>query len=83
MEYLETVDELNSELYDKVGETEDQFYYSTNGYVDVIGFGNEMLWNSEMDGRKFDEETDNYEPFTPYIKRVFNEWCDKMQTFRF
>lgn len=83
MEYLQIVNTLNSELYDKVGETEDQFYYTTNGYVDIIGFGDKTLWNSEEDDRQFDEETDEYEPLTPYIKRLFNEWCDKTQTFRF
>ncbi len=31
----------------------------------------------------FNEETDNYEPFTPYIKRKFNEYIDRLQTFRF
>ena len=83
MEYLETINELNAELYDKVGETEDYFSYSTNGFVDIISFGDKILWNSEMDNRTFNEETDNYEPLTPYIKKIFNKWVDSLQTFRF
>ena len=83
MEYLETVNELNSELYERVGEVKEQFYYMTTGFIDVVGFGDVMLWNSEMDDRLFNEETGNYEPFTPFIKRKFNEYIDRLHTFRF
>ena len=83
MEYLETVNELNSELYERVGEVEEQFYYTTTGFIDVVGFGDVMLWNSEMDDRLFNEETGKYEPFTPFVKRKFNEYIDRLQTFRF
>jgi len=83
MKYLDTVNELNGELYEKHGVVEEQFYYTTNGIIDIIGFGNIMLWNSEEDDRKFIEETDNYEPFTPYIKEKFNEYLNKLQKFYF
>ena len=83
MEFLETVNELNYELIDKFGEVEEQFFYTTTGIIDIVGFGDIMLWNSEKDDRKFDEEVNNYEPFTPFLKRLFNGYIDRMQTYRF
>ena len=76
--FIELANELNQELYEKHGELEEQFYYSTNGYMDSFGFGDKMLWNSEMDDRKFIEEKNNYEDFKPYIIRCFNLWISTM-----
>ena len=60
------------------GETEDKFYYLTDGYIDVFGFGDIMLWNSEMDDRKFIEDKNDYEDFKPYITKLFNNYVEKM-----
>ena len=76
--FIEVANDLNQEMYEKYGEVENKFYYSTDGYVDIFGFGDNMLWNSEMDDRKFIEEKNDYEDFKPYITEVFNDWCKKM-----
>ena len=81
--FIETANDLNQEIYEKHGETEDKFYYSTDGYVDVFGFGDIMLWNSEMEVREWIEEKNDYEPFEPFIRRIFNEYLDKMHTLKF
>lgn len=74
IDYIEIVRELNTELYERFGEVEKGFEYSTTGFVDTISFDGVLLWNSEMDDREFIEEKNDYEPFEPYIRRVFNDY---------
>lgn len=83
MEYIDAINELNYDLYERFGEVDNQFNYSTDGNVDVIKFGGIILWHSEDDDREFDESTDNYEPIIPFIKRKFNNWIDEVQSLRF
>lgn len=83
MDYAEIINELNEELYDKVGETDRAFSYSTNGYVDIISFGEIQIWDSEIDDREWIEEKNDYEPFKPFIKRVFNAEIDKLARLKF
>lgn len=83
MDYLEIINELNQELYEKVGEIGRYFSYSTNGYMDIINFGEIMIWNSEMSERKWDEKKREYEPFKPFIKRMYNQEIEKLQMFKF
>ena len=78
LRFIEVADDLNQEIYEKHGETEDKFYYSTDGYVDIFGFGDIVLWNSEMDDREFIEDKNDYEDFKPYITNVFNNYVEKM-----
>ncbi len=80
---IKLVSELNAELYERFGETEANFSYSTNGYVECILFGEAMIWNSEMDDREWIEEKNDYEPFEPFIKRTFNTWVDKLHSLKF
>jgi len=82
-EYLDTVIKLNEELFDKQEELESQFFYSTDGNVDMVGFGDKVLWCSENDNRYFDEQLDNYEPFLPFIKLMFNEWVNNLHNLKF
>ncbi len=82
MEYLDTVNELNEELYEKIGESGEFFTYSYNGYANIIGFGDIQLWHSEIDDREFNEDKNEYEPLKPYIKRKFNEYIDKLNTYK-
>ena len=63
MDYTELVRELNTELYERFGEVEKVFEYSTTGFVDAISFGGVLLWNSEMEVREWIEEKNDYEPF--------------------
>jgi hypothetical protein len=83
MNYLEIINELNQELYEKVGEIGRDFSYSTNGYVDIVNFGEIMIWNSEMDEREWIEDKNDYEPFKPFIKRMYNQEIEKLQLFTF
>ena len=76
--FIEVANDLNRETYEKHGETENQFYYSTDGYVDTFGFGDIVLWNSEMDDREFIKDKNDYEDFKPYITKVFNDYVKKM-----
>jgi hypothetical protein len=76
--FIEVANDLNQELYEKHGELEEKFYYSTDGYIDSFGFGGTMLWNSEMDDRQFIEDKNEYEDFKPYIVKVFNNYIEKM-----
>jgi hypothetical protein len=84
-DYVAIVSELNDGIYERFGETEHGFSYSTNGYVDSISFDEMLLWDSEGCGaeREWDEEKCEYEPFLPFIKRTFNERVDTLHTFRY
>lgn len=78
MNFRDVISELNGELFEKFGDTEMDFGYTTNGYVDVVTFDDVVLWHSENDDREFDEEKNDWEPFEPFIKRKFNEWVTKL-----
>jgi len=78
MNYLEIINDLNQELYEKVGEIGRDFSYSTNGYVDIVNFGEIMIWNSEMDEREWIEDKNDYEPLKPFLKRMLLQEIDKL-----
>ena len=82
MDYTEIVSELNAELYDRFGEVELSFNYSTNGYFDLIYFGEALIWCSEMDERLWIEEKNDYEPLAPFIRKSFNEWVDRLYSLK-
>ncbi len=78
LKFIEVANELNQEIYEKHGEIEDKFYYLTDGYTDIFGFGDIMLWNSEMDDRKFIKDKNDYKDFKQYITKLFNNYVEKM-----
>jgi len=82
MDYTGIVGELNTELYEKFGEVESGFEYTTSGFVDAITFDGVLLWSSEMDSREWIDESNDYEPFEPYIRKVFNDYVDKLSKLR-
>lgn len=82
MNYTELVKELNIELHEKFEEEEKMFSYQTNGFDDAILFDGVLLWNSEIDGREWIEEKNDYEPFESFIRRTFNEYLDKINSLR-
>ena len=82
MDYTELVRELNTELYERFGEVEKGFEYLTTGFVDAISFDGVLLWNSDMEVREKKKKKNDYEPFEPFIKRVFNDYLDKMHTLK-
>lgn len=77
-EYLRAVQQLNDDLYETHGDTDELFFYTASGYVDIIGFGDTSLWDSENDIREFDEELNEYEPMIPYIRRKLSEYATKL-----
>lgn len=88
MNYLKIINELNQELYEKVNNEIERlegrdFNYSTNGCIDIINFGEIMIWNSGIDERKWIEKNNDYEPFKPFIKRIYNKEIEKLQLFKF
>ena len=83
MDYIEIVRELNAELYERHKEVENNFMYTTNGFEHIISFSDIFLWSSEMDDREYFEETDDYEPLLPFIKKEFNRVSDKMYYLKF
>ena len=81
--YSQIIDTLNEELYEAVGEVDRLFSYHTTGYEDLIYFGEVMLWSSEMSERLWDEDKKEYEPFLPFIKRMYNQEIEKLKQFKF
>ena len=81
-DYQKIVSELNQELFDRFEETELCFSYSTNGVIDSVSFEGRLLWDSENDGRKWDEETNDYEPFKPFIIRQYSNWVKRLNSIK-
>jgi len=80
-EFLEAVNDLNQELYEMFGDDyhyERQFNYTTDGYVDIVNFGEIMIWNSEDGERIWREESKDYEPLKPFLKRMLAQEIDKL-----
>ena len=78
MDYMGLVFELNQEIFNKYGEVDDEFNYITNGYVDMIKFGDVHLWNSDDDGREWNEDENDYEPLKPYLLKVLKAYGKKL-----
>jgi len=82
--FLKIVEELNAELYDLHGESEKCFNYTSNGFVDLILFEDNILWCSEFDDREWDETTGKYkESLISHIKTLYNEWVDSLLNLKF
>jgi hypothetical protein len=62
---------LQMMMYDKIGENYRQFSFTTSGYVEIIAFGEIQIWCSEDSSRKWLTKTKDYEPFKPFIKRMY------------
>jgi len=71
---FDIVRELNSEMYDAHGDVTEQWFYTSSGFVDVIGFGDIMLWNSEDGDRKWVESKNDFEPMKPFLIKQLKEY---------
>jgi len=78
MNYLEIVSELNQELFDVHGEVEEQFFYTSSGYIDIIGFGDIALWDSENESRSWDDDKNCYPNLKPHIKMLLNDYGKRL-----
>lgn len=82
LEFIEVAHDLNAWIHRKHGVIEDRFYYSTDGYTDIFGFGSKVLWCSADDNRELIEGNDEYESFKPFIIRVFNIWVESISKLK-
>ena len=80
--YLEIVEQLNQELYDKHKEDYYYFTFRSSGYVDSIWFNDECLWDSENNEREFIEKDNDYEPLLPFVKKKFNEYIKELSKLK-
>lgn len=74
---IDAVTEIN-DMYHNVYEGETLLEYSTDGYVDVVSIGSNVIWSSEDDmDRLIDEENDVYRPYKEHflllIKKEYNK----------
>lgn len=85
LNFYEIVAELNAELFrknQKLAEEYD-FQYRTSGYYDAIYFSGILLWHSEYDDRQWYEDTADYEPLIPFIKKKYNDLVLSMVKSKF
>ena len=87
-DYVKMVDRLNSDLYDNDA-TEKfcenyglSFGYTTDGFVNVITIMDFMLWNDDNEDREYNEETDEWEPLEPFIRRKFAELVQEISLMK-
>ena len=77
---LTAVSSIQEDIYDSTDWTECfNLVMITNGFSCIVNFGDIHLWSEEDDDREFDESTDKYEPFEPYLRRVLNEELAKLK----
>lgn len=82
-EMLEAVEELNQIFFDVENDTANTWGLLLTGSFQAVMLNEEILWHSENDTREYREATDDYEPFLPFIKRIFNEYVDGLTKFKF
>lgn len=74
LQYIQIVEELNAILYQQSGDNCQTFFtYTSRGFDHSIAFGDVILWYDENDERKFDEESNQYEPLLPFVVKQFNK----------
>lgn len=77
---IDVIDDLNEELFHKVGEEEISFSIGTNGACHFVEFGSILLWNSEDDERIFIEENNEYEPMNLFLKRQLIKYSSHLNS---
>lgn len=81
-EILEAVQEFNQEIFE-AHQVDAPLSLKTDGFTHAIMFFGHCLWSSEIDDRYFDENTNDYEPLLPYLKKEFNNYADRLQALKF
>ena len=81
-EVIDTVEAINQMLFDKSGEVELGLEYHTNGFAQNVLFGEQCLWSSEDDTRRYDEPSDSYEPLEDCLRRELSECVAKFAAIK-
>lgn len=73
-ELLKAIESINFDIleYDencKKGYYEYLLQFESNGCSDVVKFLGNIIYNDDDNDREWNEETNSYEPFQPYILR--------------
>lgn len=71
------VEALNDQLYNQKGIEENPISYTTNGYVDVIKFFEEVIWHSEKDYSFLDSGQAKEE-----LKLLINSHIDNLKKYK-
>ena len=58
------------------------FKYSSLGYCNNISFGGTQFWCSENDEREVNDETGEYEPIVPFLKRKLSDHIFLLENIR-
>jgi len=81
----ELIDELNDNIPPVIYEDADCgpmcFGFAYNGIAVAVTFMEITLWDSENDGREFNEDLDDYEPLKDYVLRQFNTYVKNLNIF--
>jgi len=78
-DYKQIITELNNSLYEVFGdEMWEYFFYTSNGYIDIIGYGEMTLWNSEDEDREWLEEYSKYSCMKVHLISELEKRQDKL-----
>ena len=82
-EIIKIVADLNYHISDIDDCPEHSFSFICTGFYSAVMFNEFCLWNSEDSDRRHNEETNEDEPFDLCIKRLFNEYLEDINRFKF
>lgn len=79
---IDIIDDLNTEIYLKVGQVGREFNLTTDGYSHIVKFGEIVLWDSRVDEKKARIKTsveDSQIDETYNIQKNYREWFDELK----
>jgi len=87
----EIVEELNIEIFEKLGEKIHgnypfEFMYFTNGIFEIIEFLGMQIWNSDNDEREYinvNTPAEDYEPLEDFLRREATKICKMISELNF
>ena len=83
-EIVKLVEELNESIPVKYfNEFGDGFIYSSNGYSEIITFGDFLLWSRDDDEREFIESKNEYAPLDEFVKEKFKSFVYLLENIKY
>ena len=90
-ETVELIEELNSEIFEKLGEKTFGnypfgFFLATDGIEEYIEFLGHQIWSSQDDERNYINENtpeEDYEPLEDYLRREASKICEMIGKLNF